>query len=367
MKPFKSFLKIFGHVAFCAILVLFFCRNSFMRPIARGELYKEAVAGIFLLCMLYLNYLLLIPQFLGKRKYAAFAVLALLSVLASGIGEMLLVRSNVQQCIAPYCSQAQLVRSLSVTTAMVTLRNFGFFCFFLVLRLLEDIIRDSRRTEILLRKKTSYIEARGNHSEQVAVNVDDINYCVQNQNYATIHTKSGKTFEKYCSLRNLEELIGEGHVVRISRSCIVLRNSVENFDGIYMTVRNSEGKPLSVLPVSPHRSEQLLAEFGAKEKSLEESEDSEDDVPKAESQNSDMKMKKMPFNENGRAGGSSKDSKRKTVIQYVRNHPGCKSMDIIRSTGISRGTVERLLKTLKEENRIIYSGNWKTGGYYAVE
>ena len=55
------------------------------------------------------------------------------------------------------------------------------------------------------------------------------------------------------------------------------------------------------------------------------------------------------------------------VLTFIKEHPGCKSADIIKKTDFSAATVERSLAALKQRGLITHSGSNKTGGYYAVE
>jgi Fic family protein len=56
----------------------------------------------------------------------------------------------------------------------------------------------------------------------------------------------------------------------------------------------------------------------------------------------------------------------KLVVSFIQNHPGCKSGDIIKTLGISRMIVIRLLSTLIEKNLIEKHGNG-SGTQYSIK
>ena len=55
------------------------------------------------------------------------------------------------------------------------------------------------------------------------------------------------------------------------------------------------------------------------------------------------------------------------MLDYVRMYPGVKGGGISDRFGLSRRTLERFLKELKEDHKIMFKGSKKTGGYYAIE
>ena len=55
------------------------------------------------------------------------------------------------------------------------------------------------------------------------------------------------------------------------------------------------------------------------------------------------------------------------LIQALTEHPSCKSSDLTDHIHISRSTLNRILKQLRDEGLIQYSGSKKTGGYWVKE
>ena len=45
-------------------------------------------------------------------------------------------------------------------------------------------------------------------------------------------------------------------------------------------------------------------------------------------------------------------------------HPGVRTGELVSALGVSQRTVERWLKQLKDEQKIVFRGAAKTGGYF---
>ena len=54
----------------------------------------------------------------------------------------------------------------------------------------------------------------------------------------------------------------------------------------------------------------------------------------------------------------------KLLVDYIRNNPGQRVPAISQAINISPKTLERWLKQLKGEGKIIFKGSAKTGGYH---
>ncbi|MBR4637407.1 MAG: MarR family transcriptional regulator, partial [Bacteroidales bacterium] len=55
------------------------------------------------------------------------------------------------------------------------------------------------------------------------------------------------------------------------------------------------------------------------------------------------------------------------VYSYIRRHPDCKASEISSGISIPTGSLNRILKQLKDEGLIEYTGSKKTGGYRVKE
>ena len=55
------------------------------------------------------------------------------------------------------------------------------------------------------------------------------------------------------------------------------------------------------------------------------------------------------------------------VLRYITVHPGSKGTELAAALYIPQRTMDRLIKQLKHDNKIVFKGARKTGGYYVVE
>lgn len=67
----------------------------------------------------------------------------------------------------------------------------------------------------------------------------------------------------------------------------------------------------------------------------------------------------------GASGGVAQGVDRLT--DYIRNSPGRNVKQIAAALNLPQRTVERWLKKLKEQGRIVFTGSPKAGGYFAAE
>ncbi|MBR0078133.1 MAG: hypothetical protein IJP72_07035, partial [Bacteroidales bacterium] len=92
----KQILYIIAHVLFWAIVSWRFCVNSFLRSFAYSY-WKEIVTVLFIAGMVYLNYFVLIPKLLLKRKRVLFWSCVIILLIGTVAAEMLLVDADMHE------------------------------------------------------------------------------------------------------------------------------------------------------------------------------------------------------------------------------------------------------------------------------
>lgn len=55
------------------------------------------------------------------------------------------------------------------------------------------------------------------------------------------------------------------------------------------------------------------------------------------------------------------------LLSYVQSHPGQRAGEMAVAFKLTRRTIERWLKQLKENGKVEYRGATKTGGYYYLD
>ena len=128
----KQILYIIAHVLFWIGVCSCFCIFSYLRPLAL-HYWKEIVTVLFIAGMVYLNYFVLIPKLLLKRKRVFFWSCVIILLIGTVAAEMLLVDADMHERMVwlkgdftPYYSNAPF---------LLFLRDASFFLFFLMLKL----------------------------------------------------------------------------------------------------------------------------------------------------------------------------------------------------------------------------------------
>lgn len=76
--------------------------------------------------------------------------------------------------------------------------------------------------------------------------------------------------------------------------------------------------------------------------------------------------------ENGKDGKGKKSlsvppkEKLDAVLGYIREHPGCRSTELMSHTSYSQTTMDRCLFELKKRGLVEYAGSKKRGGYHLI-
>ncbi|MBQ4440963.1 MAG: LytTR family transcriptional regulator [Bacteroidales bacterium] len=351
MKGSSSFWNIAGHAAFCVFLLVFFGRNCQLRPAAFGAFYKEYLSGLILIAMIYANYLFLIPNLYLKGKRFLFWLFALITVVASGMVEMIMVSPNIQHCFVGEEDRILLGEWFHYFS-LVVLRNFGFFCFFFMLRIFEHERRQNNELCQAVRKN-NFVDARNEDNVCTTVHMGSILYCEQQENYTHIYDIQGQSFSRYCSLKKFADFWGEEFCLRISKRHLVAREYIQSCSSENVTLYAESTCRIITLPISSGIKEKLDHIIENKEAPT-----SETDLEKTPPAVSHPQEKVINPDDMGK--------KARTVYEYIKNHPNCRKEEMLKDLRFSDGTMTRYLGLLKAKGFIQFEGNWKTGGYKAV-
>ena len=98
MKHRNTIVTILLNILFCAYLLWFFARNSFVRPYA-GSTTREVLAGLLLLATVYANYFLLYPLIHKKHPVVYWVVVVFVCFMA-GLIEMAIAWPFFKRCNA---------------------------------------------------------------------------------------------------------------------------------------------------------------------------------------------------------------------------------------------------------------------------
>ena len=342
MKHQKTTVAILLNILFCAALICFFSRNSFLRPYA-GRQWKEALSGVILLATLYFNYFLLYPMLIKKRHLSILYWLAVVFMsIAIGVLEMAIAYPFISKCNALIIEKYGFWYYYSRHTFMVVSRNvaFNFFPFMFGER---KQLHEALDAEVrFVYQNTRMLDVCDDHNNCQHIPVNNILYCKKNGNETEIHTVDGLKYTRYCTIKYLEQHLGNKEFIRISSSVIVPFQHIASCDGKSVTMKSMSwtGTPLS-FQLDSKRASQIAAAI--------------DEYLRGDIEEKGKKGTSVPPKE-----------KLDAVFHYIQEHPGCRSTELISHTSYSQTTMDRCLFELKKQGLIEYTGSKKSGGYYPM-
>ncbi len=347
---------------FAVLVLCAFNYYSLLRPAAYGALYKESITAIFVVSICFLNYFVLFPILYKKRKFLLYAVSTFFSVLIAAIAEEVLVYPQVSEIISQI---GDLTLHEYTIFLIVTLfiRNLCFLGLFFLVSLLEDFFRENMEIKESLKRINNLIIVRSdntNKNEMVTIPLSDIVYCQQDENYTYFFTTDGNKYNRNCSLSSFAKELGNQLVVRVSRGVIVFYKHVHSFDenNVYVAFMDKE-KPIGFLISNAYKENAMRL---LKKNTTPRPHHVNELLPNPE-QTQGIEETIQISNEMESTCQTEERNNIQFVLDYINGHPDCKGTDIVQFCRLSLSTVNRILKQLKDEGLIEYTGSKKTGGY----
>lgn len=352
MKRLNTIIIILLNILFCVILLLFFSQNAYLRPYL-GSMSKEVLSGLLLLATLYTNYYVFYPKLNRGHVYMYWLSVVVTSLVAGGV-ELALGYSFISKCYAVTITESGSFIYFTKHLVFIFFRNLAFNFFPYILRERKQLRQSLEREVKIVYQYARMLDVCDDKNNCQHILVDDILYCKKNGNETEIYTVNGDKYTRYCTIKYLIQLFGNKDFVRISPSFILPFHHIASCDGksVVMKPMSWMTTPLSFkldsnryCHISAVIDEYLCADIGEN-----------NDVILG---NEEEKWKK----------GSSVPPKEKldAVFNYIKEHPGCRSTEIISHTSYSQTTMERCLSELKKREIIEYYGSKKNGGYREVE
>ncbi len=348
---------------FAVLVLCAFNYYSLLRPAAYGALYKESITAIFVVSICFLNYFVLFPILYKKRKFLLYAVSTFFSVLIAAIAEEVLVYPQVSEIISQIGDLTLHEYTIFLTVTLL-IRNLCFIGLFFLVSLLEDSIRENKEINDSMKKINKLIIAKcengENKSKMITIPINDIVYCQQEENYTYIFTTDGNKYNRNCSLSSFAKELGNQLVVRISRGVIVFYKHVHSFDenNVYVAFMDKE-KPIGFLISNAYKENAMRL---LKKNTTPRPHHVNELLPNPE-QTQGIEETIQISNEMESTCQTEERNNIQFVLDYINGHPDCKGTDIVQFCRLSLSTVNRILKQLKDEGIIEYTGSKKTGGY----
>lgn len=331
--------------------LLLFSRNSFLRPYAGSE-YIEIVAGMLLLFTIYTNYYILYPKLFQQHKPIKYWVITIILVLVSSILEMMVVYGGISQHSAHLIGNIGYFDFILTCFILVVGRNFALNILPFVIRNMQQLKNEANVKAQVVYQETRMLDVCDKQHNCFLLPIDEVFYLKKDGNYTRIYTLKGDFFTRYCSLKYLDQLLGYKDFVRISSSVIVPFKYIDSCDGklVVMKKMTWAEKPY-IFNLDVKKKQKIAAVIDEHFRSNYEEVDNEQ-------HDNEKKVKTL---------STPPQKKINTVFDYIKEHSGCRTTEIISHTSYSSSTVERCLAELRKQGFIQYVGSKKTGGYRVVE
>lgn len=352
MKYWNTTVTILLNILFCIALLWFFSRNAFLRPFL-GSTVKEGFSGLLLLVILYANYYILYPKLYRSRVFLYWFSIVFASLLA-GCVELIIGYSFIVKCNALQINEVGLIDFFSLHLFFVFCRNLAFNFFPFMFRERKQLQQCLENEVKIVYQYARLLDVCDKQNNCQHIPIDDIFYCKKHGNYTFVYTVNGASFTRYCSVKYLEQHLGNKEFIRISPSVIIPFEHIASCDGktVVMKKMSWMNKPLEFTLDSKTncRVSDIILEY----------------LRLGHGQQENGKMDKEQEIGKRKQSVPPKD-KLNAVLNYIRTHPNCRSTEIISHTSYSLSTMERCLAVLKKQGLIVYTGSKKYGGYTVVD
>ena len=351
MRRQNTIATILLNILFCAALLWFFSRNAYLRPYL-GSTVKEFFSGLLLLATLYANYYVFYPR-LYRGHTLFYWFLVVIACLAAGCIEQVIGYRFISQSQAFRINEVGTFIYFTRQLFLIFSRNIAFNLFPYVLRERKQL-QQSLETEVrVVYQRARMIDVCDGANNCQHIPIDDIFYCKKYGNETEIYTMDGVKHTRYCTIKYLIQLLDNKEFVRISPSFVVPFQHIVSCNGKVVVMKAVPWMETSLTfdldtkryPHAPAAIEEYLREKQEVLKSIG-------------SGSEDWKREKHL--------SVPPEEKLNAVLNYIREHPGCRSTELISQTSYPKTTLDRCLYELKKRGLVEYTGSKKFGGYHIV-
>lgn len=349
MKQQNAIVNISLNILFCIILLWYFSKNAFLRPYL-GSTAREFLSGLLLLSTLYANYFALYPKLYRNHTTLYWLSIVTACLVAGGV-ELALGYPFISQCYALRIKEVGAFNCFSKLLFLIICRNlaFNFFPFMLGER---KQLRESLETEVrVVYRYARLIDACDGRNNCSHIPIDDIFYCKKNGNETEVYTVSGIKYTRYCTIKYLIHLLDNKEFIRISKSIIVPFQHIASCDGEVVVMKPV---PWAETPLSFKLDAQRHSHIS----------DVINEYLHTNWENMDGIQPDIKEEKEKRNPSVPPKEKLDAVLNYILEHPGCRSTEIASRTKYPQTTLERCIAVLKRQGFIEYTGSKKTGGYH---
>lgn len=350
-KQTRTIIIVLLNVLFCAYMLWFSARNTYLRPYA-GSTTRELLAGLILLVTLYTNFFLLYPKLHKKHPVVYWVVLVSLCIIAAAM-DFAIAYHHIMYCNGAIIGEIGAFRFFSHYFKLLTIRNVALNTFPFIFRERQELQKALDKEVQIVYQDARLLDVSDKEHNARLIPRDNIYYCQQDGNYTRIYvTQDDLYYSRYGSMKYLEQLFGSEEFVRVSNTLLIPYRYIHSCNGteVFMKRLPWQKEPLS-FAIEPKYLDQApgqIALYLLTSKGQE--------TIKPPKQNRKRRKPVKPSQE-----------KTDTVLQYIKEHAGSQTKEIAENTQFSPSTVERCLAELRKQELIKYKGSKKMGGYHAVK
>ena len=344
-KDLSKFRRLSVHIVFCLCVIIFFGRNTVLRMPVSNAIYKEYLTGLFALALFYGNTYVFFPRLFLTRNWFTYICVVALSLITATCAELVLVYPQIKPLVTVVFGATAVNHVFFMYWSMILLRNTGFILLSFALCNIRYQTQMKEKYEARLREKNQEVDAQTIGEVSEFVIVQDILYCQQAKNVTWMILEGGRIVTRYSSLKKMGQLIGEEHIIEVSRSLFVMREKIQRYNENAVSILDSVKGELHSFTWSDS--------LQGNSSDLEEK-DSKGETKDPKSHSKNRKQLSDYFKRHPNA---------RQVYSYIHRHPGCKANQMAAKLSVSESSLNRILAQLKQDGLIEYVGSKKTGGY----
>ncbi len=369
----RKWINIILHTIFWMTTTYWFTENSIIRPFTSP--IREMFCAFLIAITIYLNYLVLIPQFYLKRKNILYFSLSLLSVMLCTMIEFLVVKECIKTCYSKVFDAEELRYYLMTSIHKIFLRDVGFFCFFILLKFYQlSLVRTELQNRALAEDR-HILSVLSGENKITNLNINKIYYFKARKNILNIVMSDKRQHQLYMSLADIEDILPKSLYIKVNRNYIVMLNSIVRYDDQALYVK-PDNQSIPFYATKGQEIKDKLYEWNPTlyhpvgETNLAGA-FAEEDV-ETRSGNVDLAHKNAEVCDEFSSDGAvnepvlEENPSLKCVFDHVSANPGCRIPTIVSKTEIPVRSVQRYIRNLKELGLVHYQGTKKTGGYYPI-
>jgi len=318
--------------------------------------YKEMLCVVMLAIVLYLNKFLLFPKLYLKREYLWYWSITVFLLFMIGFSEIQLVKSNIIKIMSNSLTPKQLSWYLVSVFFLVTFRYAGFFAFFFINKVTDQIKLLLEQQQKLLAVENKQIIITTTSGKEVLLTLKEITYISVEGKLSVVHLINKQEYRQIQTLNYYEKIIPEHLCLRVNRNNLVMYHYVCDYNADSVTLRINNNGEQQIFPFFHNQNQNIFEKLKKNVTS---------EIEKNEKRSKKVK-KRFKFRTKKNETFELKEIS-KQILEIIRNNPSIFAKDIkSQLPQVTPRTIDNHLRKLKDLGLVKREGAPKTGGYFLV-